>query len=425
MPQPDQSLVNSPTPSDHHLVNINHTHHHQHAQKLAPNQTKQTKTTINRNRLPTLQEVVGRQTRPPVDLYCFYLYLQREKAEDSLDFWLDAQQHENLCRAYFKDLRKSAVDLQNEWPAYYQYARSRGSVYNPLNRISRGNELDIQTAEKAPRAISRNSSRASHKAESGAPSTGVSPALRALFPHDQPINSEDPKSSRSSQSRRQTIQPIIPRSSAITQADLVASAERIYYRYLLSGAEKEIYLPSHLRIHDFPLNSTSLPQVGTSEYEGLHHFMATVPDLFVHQKEYIFRSMERDTFPRFLSSQAFGNLTPLSSKMRLYVGLFAVWVGLSVGISLILLDVHPRGQRLWSILPLTIGAIGIVGHLYDLDPILMLFNRSETRFCRTLSIKEKYVRKILRGRAVWVTTLSILTVAIIDLILIFIPGHRL
>ena len=30
------------------------------------------------------------------------IFLQRESAEDALDFWLDVQQHENLCKAYFK-----------------------------------------------------------------------------------------------------------------------------------------------------------------------------------------------------------------------------------------------------------------------------------------------------------------------------------
>lgn len=97
------------------------------------------------NRLPTLQEVLDRRTRPPLDLFCFYvsqvytrllglcarkktresvwissqhqlcclhgnvlrgadnkIFLQRESAEDALDFWLDVQQHENLCKAYFK-----------------------------------------------------------------------------------------------------------------------------------------------------------------------------------------------------------------------------------------------------------------------------------------------------------------------------------
>ena len=51
------------------------------------------------------------------------LFLQREGAEDVLDFWLDVQQHENLCRAYFKDLKKTGKAVQDEWPQYYDYAR--------------------------------------------------------------------------------------------------------------------------------------------------------------------------------------------------------------------------------------------------------------------------------------------------------------
>lgn len=55
-----------------------------------------------RQRLPELSDVLMRKTRAPLDLYCFYIFLQQENAEDALDFWLDVQQHENLCRAYFK-----------------------------------------------------------------------------------------------------------------------------------------------------------------------------------------------------------------------------------------------------------------------------------------------------------------------------------
>jgi hypothetical protein len=51
------------------------------------------------------------------------LFLQREGAEDVLDFWLDVQQHENLCRAYFKDLKKHGKAVKDEWPQYYDFAR--------------------------------------------------------------------------------------------------------------------------------------------------------------------------------------------------------------------------------------------------------------------------------------------------------------
>lgn len=47
-----------------------------------------------------------------------------------------------------------------------------------------------------------------------------------------------------STSRRVSRAPtVISRKQAITQQDLVTSGERIYLRYLLPGAEKEIYLP--------------------------------------------------------------------------------------------------------------------------------------------------------------------------------------
>ncbi len=40
---------------------------------------------------------------------CAQIFLQQEGNEDVLDFWLDVQQHENLCRAYFKV--SLAIDL--------------------------------------------------------------------------------------------------------------------------------------------------------------------------------------------------------------------------------------------------------------------------------------------------------------------------
>ncbi|POW18414.1 hypothetical protein PSHT_05844 [Puccinia striiformis] len=410
-----------------HNIDITQQHHHPPQQQQEQQQKNASlHPSMARNRLPTLQEVLARQTRPPVDLYCFYLYLQRERAEDSLDFWLDAQQHENLCRAYFKDLRRNTVHLRDEWPDYYQRACTRGSVYNPLNGISRQSRLmdeNMNPIQKPHPPQSINSSRISQQGMPSPIAPHVSPALRALFPHDKvPSHDEDPlaRPTRQGSTRARTpIQPVIPRSSAITRTDLIASAERIYYRYLLSGAEKEIYLPSALRIHNFPINSASLPHAGSPDYEDEANFLAMIPDMFVSQKEYIYRSMERDTFPRFLRSKAFGNLTPLSSIIRLSVGLFAIWmVYQSVYLSFSWISIL-------VFIDFGIGAIGIIGHFYELDPILILFNRSETTFFRTLSVKEKYVQKILRGRALWVILLSTIIVACLTCILVFVPGHRL
>lgn len=42
------------------------------------------------NRLPTLMEVLNRQTQPPVDLFSFYIYMRdQQRSVDYLDFWSD------------------------------------------------------------------------------------------------------------------------------------------------------------------------------------------------------------------------------------------------------------------------------------------------------------------------------------------------
>ncbi|KAK4048116.1 Bud site selection protein, Revert to axial protein 1 [Microbotryomycetes sp. JL201] len=407
--------------------------------------------TVPRNRLPALAEVLRRSTRPPVDLYCFYLFLQREGSEDSLDFWLDVQQHENLCRAYFKDLRKSGRAIKDDWPRYYQYARTRGSIYGPVTGIRRGD--GSSEYERFPRQDSPQTSEFAEKIDKesavslsvdrGEQSSGLarsqmrtptpnsqlqpnryplSPTLRALYSHDD----DDDATGQSSSRRRQSTaaQPYIMRDAAINRTDLIASAERIYSRYLMPGAEKEVYLPPALRVHDFPLSSAALPTVGHPEYEREAEAQARVPDMFHLQKEYVYRAMEQDSFPRFLRAKAFGNLTPISALVRLGVGLLALWIALATALSFIFLDLEPKSRRLWIILPFTFSIINIIAFCYDLDPLLVFMGLSETTPFRTIGIREPYVRKLLFGRALWVTFLTSMIVAILTVLFTLVPGHR-
>ncbi|SCV69198.1 BQ2448_2218 [Microbotryum intermedium] len=405
-----------------------------------------------------------RHTRPPVDLYCYYLFLQREGSEDTLDFWLDVQQHENLCRAYFKDLRKSGRTVREDWPRYHELARTRGSIYGAVTGIRRGDdggeEFMAHTAPASPRpSVSGRpqvfsgsdygeTQAASEKADGdrrgtslGAerednlrtpsprprtPASGtypLSPTLQALYPHD----SEDrPRNGRTAA----PAQPYIMRDTAISRTDLIASAERIYSRYLMPGADKEVYLPPALRIPEFTLSSSNLPTVSHPDYDREADAQAQVPDMFHAQKEYVYRAMEQDTFPRFLRAKAFGNLTPISALVRLAFGLLALWVGLATGFAFIFLDKEPKVSRLWVIIPFTFAIVNLVAHAYDLDPLLVFmglsetFHHSQTPF-RTIGIREPYVRKLLFGRALWVTFLSALVIGVLTIIFVLVPGHRL
>ncbi|KAF8880513.1 hypothetical protein BD779DRAFT_1761765 [Infundibulicybe gibba] len=353
-----------------------------------------------KNRLPSFTEVLSRRTRPPVDLFMFYLFLQREGAEDILDFWLDVQQHENLCRAYFKDVRKSGRTIKEDWPQYWDYARRRGSIYGTvvgLNPESAAKRSTASTGELLNDQDKRNlaATGSDEKGGYGRRSTSRTPTLFNM--------------------RRASRAPtVIPRSSAITRLDLIASAERIFYRYLSpagntvnSQENHEIYLPPSLRIHNFPLSSSQEPKT-QSELA----MMAQIPDIFHAQKEYCFRAMEQDAFP-------------LSALVRLIAGLILLWIGLAVAFSLVFLDVKPKSKRFFLFIPFTFAILFLVSHQYELDPMLVFLGQSETTPFRTLRIREPYVKKLLLGRAIWVTILVGAFVTALTLIFWAVPGHRL
>ncbi|EST10100.1 Regulator of G protein signaling domain protein [Kalmanozyma brasiliensis GHG001] len=387
-----------------------------------------------RQRLPTLAEVLARRTLPPVDLYCFYLYLQREGAEDALDFWLDVQQHENLCRAYFKDLRKSGKSVKEDWPQYYAEALERGSIYNRINGINEQSNTARRGAETSWDHQSRvDSPDGNYSAFSHGPSpvphtpgtagmTGA-PLSAPRFPGDPDYLAQQTRAERKSiLAKRGSVAPtVISRSAAITRTDLIASAERIYARYLLPGSEKEIYLPGPLRITSFPISSATLPHPQDVEQQRA---LARIPDMFHTQKEYVFRTMEADVFPRFLRAKAFGNLTPISVLVRLSLGLLALWAALATGFSFIFLDVD-RAKRCWVILPFAVAVLLLMSHQYELDPVLVLMSQSETTPFRLIRVREPYVRRLLLQRAVGLIGLIAIITAALTVLFVFVPGHRL
>jgi len=147
--------------------------------------------------------------------------------------------------------------------------------------------------------------------------------------------------------------------------------------------------------------------------------------MFHAQKEYCFRAMEQDAFPRFLRSKAFGNLTPLSALVRLIAGLIVLWIGLAAGFSLIFLDVQPKSKRFFLLIPFMVAILLLISHQYELDPILVFLRQSESTPFRTLTIREPYVKKLLLGRAIWVTIVVAVLSTSLTLLFWGVPGHRL
>jgi hypothetical protein len=127
----------------------------------------------------------------------------------------------------------------------------------PVNISASNTPQMMSSPEMSPEAAGK---RTSHASPDMATSTGKGSARgpsRASFvdsffgtgtsmrPNQGEVNQHGEIVGGGSRSNRRVSRAptVIPRKQAITQQDLVASGERIYLRYLLSGAEKEIYLP--------------------------------------------------------------------------------------------------------------------------------------------------------------------------------------
>lgn len=76
-------------------------------------------------------------------------------------------------------------------------------------------------------------------------------------------------------------------------------------------------------------------------------------------------------------------------------------------------------------LPFSFAVLFLVSHQYELDPILVFLGQSETTPFRTLTIREPYVKKLLLGRAIWVSVLTAAFVVALTFIFWAVPGHRL
>ncbi|ORZ03785.1 hypothetical protein BCR43DRAFT_467532, partial [Syncephalastrum racemosum] len=278
--------------------------------------------------LPTLSQVLRRQTRPPVCLYNYYIVLRdRLELEHLLDFWLDVQQVHVMHRRYVKQ--------QNRQQKKHEHMGS-DTTSTPSNASS------------------------------------SFPLTRALINKHQ-------------QQHRPSIVSHTTQTTHMTVVDstmLSQSIERIYLRYLVPNAEKElIQVPTPLR----------------DAVTDLIHSKASAldPSIFDPTACYIAQILHNH-YPTFLRCKAWMNLTWHQQIGRIAAGLLGLLVGFSLEFSLIFLDIKPWQYRIWGLLPIWFGVFCVTTGLVGLDPIWVLFfNVSETTTFRFNTIQQPAVKRIL------------------------------
>lgn len=359
-----------------------------------------------RNRLPTLFEVLSRRTLAPVDLFSFYIYMRdQQRSVDYLDFWLDVSQHMSLCRHYVRELRRSVLvatpDMERS-----ESKRSSAMLEN-LENLG-----DISLAEAGPSRLGDNEK-----------DRDADYRLSAFLRSETHTSSHSPQNSigsQSAQSANRMSSNEQPRPSSgtrnddspghtVTRVDIRSSAEKILYTYLIPGSEREITLPE-------PMVSGIINLV---EDDGRDD-----PEVFDPAKDYVFQAMERDAFPGFLQAKALGNLVPLSILLRLAFALISFGGGFWGAFYVVLRD-KPRGIRCWIILPFAVAAYFIVSYQYKIDPAMAFIGYSEYTFMNWAPIRESYVRKLLNKRALVTAFIAFLTAAALSILFIFVPGTML
>ncbi|KAL5359554.1 RGS domain-containing protein [Aspergillus floccosus] len=358
-----------------------------------------------RNRLPTLFEVLSRRTLAPVDLFSFYIYMRdQQRSVDYLDFWLDVSQHMSLCRHYVRELRRSVLVATPD----LEKTNSKGSsaALETLEHFG-----DIPLVEAGP----------SRHGYQDLDDKDVDQRLSAFLRSDGNTSGHSPQNSLGSQNAARTQSNDQPRASSgtrndsnspghtVARADIRASAEKILYTYLLPGAEREIVLPE-------PMVSTIINLV---EDDGRDD-----PEVFDPAKDYVFQAMERDAFPGFLQAKALGNLVPLSIVARLAFALISFGGGFW-GAFYVVLRNKPRHIRCWVILPFIVAAYFIVSYQYKIDPVMAFLGYSEYTFMSWSPIREPYVRKLLNKRATATMGIAAFVAAALSVLFIFVPGTML
>ncbi|KAI9744489.1 MAG: Bud site selection protein, Revert to axial protein 1 [Claussenomyces sp. TS43310] len=364
----------------------------------------------NRDRLPTLFEVLSRRTRPPVDLFSFYIYMRdQQHSVDYLDFWLDVAQHMSLCRHYVRELRRSVLIGTPELDKSGS-KRSSAILENigEMNHPVAGPSMFSNEKER-----SQDAQMSAFLREEAVNGNGHSPhgslASNNSAAVQQKISNERaPRPSFMSTPQELTSDSNSP-AHTVARADIRASAEKILYTFLLPGAEREIILPDTITSEI----TMSIEEHGRDD-----------PEVFDAAKDYVFQAMERDAFPGFLRMKALGNLVPPSMMLRLVVGLLSLFGGFWAAFILIFLN-ESRRTRCWLILPFAVGVYALCSHQYALDPIMALVGFSEYTFMNFAGIREPYVRRLLNKRALMVLTVTIVVVAALSVLFIFVPGKRL
>ncbi|SCU91530.1 LAME_0E12882g1_1 [Lachancea meyersii CBS 8951] len=435
---------------------------------------------VQSERLPTLYEVLNRQTFTPVDLWSFYTFLsQYPYAIRFLDFWIDTMAHLRLCKDYVRGIRESVAEWEvSQEKSKKSIGKNDNAVETPENRNSMSSSLLLEALMNDGFLDFEDSKRVSQFLQGQTDSPRLTHLLENWQKQtDQELNSEAPFRSPLTGLVDDFLKTQAKdfHKAQITSKQLLSNAQTIVHTYLESPHDSPRYLiqlPDHVRQQAVYMVQT----------EKRHD-----PDVFEKLKSIAFQFMELECFPQFLTRMALHNLhdditkeTPrqiVESKSpsrrrtnpfsqytalsRIGLGMVFVWMGLWLGYVLVFLN-YNRGIRVTTIIPFFLGFYFIWCGIYRIDVLYAVcgvtqslvsnelvstkdleigLNRNSANHrmghsapiflrlfggtSRLVKIRTPLIDSMIRRRAYWCLFLILVSTGIFTVIFSCVPGHRL
>ncbi|KAJ2120707.1 hypothetical protein IW147_004846 [Coemansia sp. RSA 720] len=387
--------------------------------------------------LPSLDNTLQRQAQAPLCLYNYWQYLADiESGAEELEFWLAVSDYEAMHRQVAPTeangrhrVESGALGVGTRGASARLLAQVHARHMDTFDTetqeldayLARVSQLTVEAAEasvcKAHAQCVRSHRPFTTRAGPALDAPSVRPMrtgvrgfftrilsgdavrTRRLAPHE-----EDAQGSH--------LEPLLntPMESAPTETEMRRAAELLYFHYVLEGAPASLHIGSEMRAKV------------AARIERDSRFDA---QLFAPAKRHAYEAMRHESHVRFQRERLFHNITRGTAALRIVLGLALVMVALAFQVSLVLLDVRPKGWRWLPMAALWMGLAYAVAGVMRLDPFMAIMGRYEATAWSFGRVVDSTVRHAHLKRAAMIMVVTAGVSALITLVLFLVPGHRL
>ncbi|KAJ1829385.1 Bud site selection protein, Revert to axial protein 1 [Coemansia sp. RSA 2599] len=420
--------------------------------------------------LPSFDDALLRRAKSPLCLYNYWQYLSdTEACPEELEFWLSLADYEELYRRFVQAEETMPIPVSphgsEQERTHLRPFGTAGGQHLGYGRVESGalgtisgtrrerpvDNLDKETQEldKYLGSLSQETARAAknsscqqhrqctqmhrpftHAHATGRPTldaparpirrTGLSGFFSRIFSgepasmdcagvagvqwgdHAQE-NQDMPLLSPSVSEPKQNIE-------APTEEDMRRSVEKLYFHYILPGAPAEMYIGTQMR-----------DEIASRiEKDGRFD-----PDLFAPAKRHAYESMRNESYLRFLRERLLHNTTRGTAAPRIVLGLALIFVALTFQLTLVFLDVKPKGWRWLPLAGLWPGFIFAFAGVSRLDPFLAMLGRFEPVAWHFEAVRDSAIRDSHLKRASLQLIATAVIAVVISLVLFLVPGNHI